>query len=68
MLDYLYASAIKYQTLHGLKPNLVYLNNIHFQSLQYQLENQHQAVNLFGEFDRKIVLSPTRTPPRFAYI
>ena len=33
MLDYLYDSAVKYQILHGLKPNLVYLNNIHFQSL-----------------------------------
>ena len=68
MLDYLYDSAVKYQILHGLKPNLVYLNNIHFQSLQYQLENQHQAANLFGEFDLKIVLSPTLTHPSFAYI
>ena len=68
MLDYLCDSAAKYQKLHGLKPNLLYLNNNHFQSLQYQLDNQHKLSNRFNEFDLIIVLSPTMTHPSLAYI
>ena len=40
MLDYLYNSALQYQQLHGLKPNLVYLNTVHMQTLQQQLESK----------------------------
>jgi len=68
MLDYLCDSVAKYQKLHGLKPNLVYLNNNHFQSLQHQLETHHQLANLFNEFDLTIVLSSSLTHPSFAYI
>lgn len=68
MLDYLYDSAVNYQKLHGLKPNLVYLNNNHFQSLQFQLKAQHQLADLFNEFDLKIVLSPSMPHPSLAYI
>jgi len=68
MLDYLYHSAVKHQNLHDLKPNLVYLNNKHFQSLQHQLKNRRQMADLFSEFDLKIVLSPSLTHPSFAYI
>lgn len=68
MLDYLCDSAAKYQKFHGLKPNLVYLNNNHFRSLKYQLENQHKLTDLFNEFDLKIVLSPSMTHPSFACV
>ena len=68
MLDYLYNSAVNYQKLHGLKPNLVYLNNRHFQTLQNQLETHHQLADLFKQFDLKIVLSPSQTHPSFACI
>ena len=68
MLDYLYDSAVNYQKRHVLKPNLVYLNNNHFQSLQKQLKTHHQLADLFYEFDFKIVLSPSLTHPSFACV
>ncbi len=68
MLDYLYYSAEMYQQLHGLKPNLVYLNNNHYLSLQHQLEIQNQLTLIFGEFEIKIVLAPLLIHPSFARI
>lgn len=69
MLDYLYNSALQYQQLHGLKPNLVYLNNAHMQTLQKQLENQDQLALLFSALDLKVALSPSlpHTPALLAY-
>lgn len=68
MLDYLYNSALQYQQLHGLKPNLVYLNNAHMQTLQKQLENQDQLALLFSALDLKVALSPSLPHPCFAGI
>ncbi|WP_455196309.1 hypothetical protein [Kaarinaea lacus] len=68
MLDYLYNSALQYQQLHGLKPNLVYLNNAHMQTLQKQLENQDQLALLFSALDLKVALSPSLPHPCLACI
>lgn len=68
MLDYLYNSALQYQQLHGLKPNLVYLNNAHMQTLQKQLENPDQLALLFSALDLKVALSPSLPHPCFACI
>lgn len=68
MLDYFYNSALQYQQLHGLKPNLVYLNNAHMQTLQKQLENQDQLALLFSALDLKVALSPSLPHPCFACI
>jgi len=68
MLDYLYQSALRYQELHGQVPNLLYLNNIHLNSLQSQLNSHHSLARLFGEWNLKVAISPSLPHPSFACI
>ncbi|MGD8560784.1 MAG: hypothetical protein PVG89_05290 [Gammaproteobacteria bacterium] len=63
MLDYLEHSVRRYQELHGRKPDLIYLNHIHLQSLLQQLETQDAKVSLFGECEIRIILSPSLIHP-----
>ena len=68
MLDYLYNTALDYQQAHSLKPNLLYLNNSHFLSLQNQLISSDELALAFGALELKVVLSPSLPHPCFACI
>lgn len=66
MLDYLFESVVRYQNIHGLKPNLVYLNHQHLQCVLQQLETRDELSGWFHGLNIKIILSPSLGHPSFA--
>ena len=63
MLSYLYRLAINFEHEHGIRPNLLYLNSHHFQSLRRDLA----AIQGLGELVRflgmEVIVEPEVNHP-----
>lgn len=68
MLSYLYRLVADYQHTHGCRPNLVYLNRLHYRMLRENLggiENEEQIAHFLG---MHVCICPDLTHPDVARI
>jgi len=67
MLSYLYRLAIRFETEHEYRANLLYLNPAHFKQLQHDLD----AIKDLGELVRflgmEIIVEPEISHPHVVY-
>lgn len=66
MLSFLYRMAKSFETEHGFRPNMLYLNNQHFLQLKTQLDNIKDLDALNHLLGMEIVLDDELTQPHVA--
>jgi len=67
MLSFIYRLVKEYESKHGIRPNLIYINNEHFETLRHQLDACRIEIlpKLLG---MDVVLSNDSSHPRVARI
>jgi len=67
MLAYISQSLANYQRLHGHKPNLLCLNNLHWQMLQQSSESQQLLDELANHHGLRVLLDASLSHPGFSF-
>ncbi len=67
MLSYLYRLANGFQQEHGFRPNVLYLNRLHFSRLKNDLANIHGLGELIQFLGMEIVIDNDVPHPHVAY-
>ena len=63
MLSYIIRIAEEYRSLHGVYPNLIYLNNIHLNILKLELGNPEDIHLVMSELGIEINLNQSKIHP-----
>jgi hypothetical protein len=64
MLSYIYQIANTFEQSHGIKPNLLYLNPIHFSNLREQLAELNTRDELIRFLGMEIIITPEAIHPQ----
>lgn len=68
MLSYLYRLATAFERTHGHRPNLVYLNRLHYRMLQQSLAGLSNEEDIEGLLRMDIVIDPDICHPDVAWV
>ena len=68
MLSYLYRLATAFERTHGHRPNLVYLNRLHYRMLQQNLAGLNNEEEIAHLLKMDIVISPDTCHPDVAWV
>ena len=67
MISFLYKMANNFESEHGFRPNLLYLNPLHYSQLRKDLANIHGLDELVQFLGMEIVLDRDSGQPHVAY-
>lgn len=68
MLSYLYRLAADYERTHGCRPNLVYLNRLHYRMLRENLGGMDDEQQIARFLGMNVFICPDITHPDVAWI
>jgi len=68
MLGFIYRLVFEYDQEHGIKPNLLYLNDEHAQRLTDGFDNQYDLHTIMGFLNMEIIIDKEIIHPRVAWI
>ncbi len=67
MLSFIVQLSSRFERKHGVRPNLLYLSNEHFQQLQEALSGTQDMADLLQHLDMELIISRDAIHPRVAW-
>ena len=67
MLSYIYRLVTCFEREHGLRPNLLYINQDHLQHLKFSFDESYSMSQIMDMFKMEVIIDPGSVHPHVCW-